>query len=79
MTGLAVAMGAGVLAIAAVLWMRLSPAPLPVLPPRIALPPGTSAEAVTFARDWTVVVTVAGEVLVYDRRGALRQRVPLSR
>ena len=33
------------------------------------------AAAVTFARDWTVVVTDGGEVLVYDGAGALRNRV----
>ena len=29
----------------------------------------------TFARNWIVVVTDAGEVLLYDRSGALRDRV----
>lgn len=79
-TGLAVVMGVGILAIALVLWVRLGPgaAPqgaIPALPARIALPEGVRAQAVTFARDWTVVVTDSGEVLLYDRDGALRQRV----
>ena len=77
-TGLALAMGAGILAIAAVLWVRLgapAPAPLPVLPAGLALPEGVRPAAVTFARDWLVVVSEAGEVLVFDAAGALRQRV----
>lgn len=74
-TGLALAMGLGMAAIAAVLWMRLSAPPLPRLPPAIALPAGAVPAAVTFARDWTVVVTEAGAVLVYDAAGALRQQV----
>lgn len=74
-TGLAVVMALGVAAVAAILWVRLSQPPLPHLPPGIELPQGAEAAAVTFARDWTVVVTDAGEVLLYDRTGALRQRV----
>lgn len=74
-TSLAAVMGIGVLAIAALLWLRLSEVPLPELPPGIALPDGARAEAVTFARDWIVVVTDAGEVLLYDRQGRLRDRV----
>lgn len=74
-TSLAAVMGIGVLVIAALLWLRLSEAPLPELPPEIALPEGARATAVTFARDWIVVVTEAGEVLLYDRQGRLRDRV----
>ena len=74
-TGLAVVMGLGMVAVAAILWVRLAQPPLPELPPGLVLPGGTGAAAITFARDWTVVVTDAGEVLLYDRAGALRQRV----
>lgn len=80
-TALAVVMGLGILAVAAVLWVRLgpgsqpAPAALPVLPAQIALPQGARAEAVTFARDWLIVVTDSGEVLLFDRDGALRQRI----
>ncbi len=73
--GLALAMGLGITAIAAILWLRLSQPPLPVLPAAITLPAGARAAAVTFARDWTVVVTDAGEILLYDRAGTLRQSV----
>ncbi|TBN37491.1 hypothetical protein EYE42_14245 [Paracoccus subflavus] len=73
--GLAAVMGLGMIAIVALLWMRLSQPMLPDLPEGIALPAGAQPAAVTFARDWIVVVTEAGEVLLYDRAGALRDRV----
>jgi hypothetical protein len=74
-TGLAVVMGLGIIAIVVLLWMRLSQPMLPDLPATISLPDGAKAEAVTFARDFIVVVTEAGEVLLYDRAGALKDRV----
>ena len=74
-TSLAVVMGVGVLAIAALLWLRLSEVPLPELPEQITLPEGAEPAAVTFARDWVVVVTETGEVLLYDRQGRMRDRV----
>ncbi len=74
-TGLALVMGLGMIAIVALLWIRFSQPVLPGLPDAITLPEGAQAQAVTFARDWTVVVTHAGEVLLYDRSGALRDRV----
>lgn len=68
---------AGLLAIIALLVIRLpgGGAALPALPASIALPEGAMADAVTFARGYTVVVTDRGEVLVYDARGQLRQSV----
>ena len=74
-TGLALVMGLGMIALVALLWMRLGQPVLPDLPDAITLPAGSRANAVTFARDWIVVVTDAGEVLLYDRSGALRDRV----
>ena len=68
-------MGLGMIAIVALLWLRLGQPTLPDLPEGMALPDGAQAQAVTFARDWIVVVTDAGEVLLYDRSGALRDRV----
>lgn len=73
--GLALVMGAGIIAIVAILWLRLGATALPELPERIALPEGATAAAVTFARDWTVVVTEAGEILLYDARGQLARQV----
>ena len=75
-TVLAGAMVLGVTAIAAILWLRLSEPPLPALPAGIALPAGASPAAVTFARDWTVVVTEGGEILLFARDGSLHRRVP---
>ena len=75
-TVLAGAMVLGVTAIAAILWLRLSEPPLPALPAGIALPAGASPAAVTFARDWTVVVTEGGELLLFARDGSLQRRVP---
>ncbi|WP_244295361.1 MULTISPECIES: DUF6476 family protein [Paracoccus] len=74
-TALAAVMGIGMLVIAALLWLRLSQPPLPELPEQVALPEGAVPAAVTFARDWLVVVTEAGEVLLYDRQGRLRETV----
>lgn len=74
-TGLALVMGLGMIAIVALLWMRLGQPVLPDLPDAIALPQGASPAALTFARDWIIVVTDAGEVLLYDRSGALRDRI----
>ena len=74
-TGLALVMGLGMIAIVALLWFRLGQPVLAELPESIALPDGATAQAVTFARDWIVVVTDAGEVLLYDRAGALKDRV----
>ncbi|MDN3710881.1 DUF6476 family protein [Paracoccus cavernae] len=74
-TGLAVVMGLGILAIVAILWLRLGAAPLPTLPDTITLPQGATAEAVTFARNWIVVVTQNGEILLYDQAGTLRDQL----
>lgn len=74
-TSLAVVMGLGVVAVVAILWLRLADAPLPQLPANITLPQGARPDAVTFARDWTVVVTDSGAVLLYDRQGRLRDQV----
>ncbi len=74
-SGLALVMGLGMIAVVAMLWLRLGQATLPELPADLALPEGATPAAITFARDWIVVVTDAGEVLLFDRGGALRDRV----
>ena len=74
-TGLALVMGLGMVALVALLWLRLGQPMLPDLPDAITLPDNAQAQAVTFARDWIVIVTDAGEVLMYDRSGALRDRL----
>ncbi|WP_022707977.1 MULTISPECIES: DUF6476 family protein [Paracoccus] len=74
-TGLTLVMGLGMIAVVAMLWVRLNQPALPELPDDIALPEGAAPAAVTFARDWIVVVTDAGEVLLFDRAGALQDRI----
>lgn len=74
-TGLTLVMGLGMMAIVALLWLRLGQPVLPDLPDSIALPAGARPVAVTFARDRIVVVTDADAVLVYDRAGRLRAQV----
>jgi len=78
-TTLTVVMIAGLVTIVALLVIRLGtpPARLPALPANIDLPEGAEIAAVTLARDWVVVVTAAGEILLYDRAvgGAPVQRV----
>jgi len=60
----------GLVTIVALLVTRLGvPAPLPVLPESLVLPEGASVAAVTFARDWLVVVTGEGNVLLYRPDG----------
>ncbi len=67
----------GLLVIVALLVIRLAapPATLPELPAAIALPEGAKIAALTFAKDLIVVVTDAGEVLIYDNSGTLRQKL----
>lgn len=77
-TGLAVIMGLGMVAITAILWLRLSaPAAgdLPPLPSGISLPQGQVPAAVTFARGGLIVVTDSGLVLFYDNDGQLLRRI----
>ena len=76
--GLAVAMVLGLGVIATILWLRLNAPMLPDLPESVTLPAGSTAEAVTFARDQLIVVTSRGEVLVYGADGALQQTVVLD-
>jgi len=73
-TGLALVMGGGIVAIVALLWLRLSPA-APLLPDALTLPVGEKAAAVTIARDFAVIVTQSGEILLYDSTGRLAQRI----
>lgn len=69
-TTLAGVMILGLLAIVWLLVTRLGAAPpLPRLPQSVTLPEGAVPVAVTFARDWLVVVTETGEILLYDRAG----------
>ena len=65
-------MGVMILGLLAIVWLlvtRLGAPPLPVLPESVVLPQGARPAAVTFARDWLVVVTDQGVVLVYPAAG----------
>ncbi|TGN60957.1 hypothetical protein E4L95_10350 [Paracoccus liaowanqingii] len=68
-TGLTLVMGVGMVAVVALLWMRLNQPVLPDLPGSIVLPEGARPAAITFATDRIVVVTQTDQVLVYDRAG----------
>lgn len=79
---LAGVMIAGILTIVGLLALRLpQPAPPLALPEGLVLPEGARAEAVSFGRDWLLVVTEGAdgsEALVFDRAtGQLRQRISL--
>lgn len=79
-TTLAGVMILGLLAIVGLLVTRLgAPAPLPVLPAAVVLPEGARPAALTFSADRILVLTEAGEALVYDRAtGALLARFALD-
>ena len=79
-TVLTAVMIAGVIAIVALLVIRLpgTPAAVPV-PEALALPLGARAAAFTRGPDWFAVVTEDGRILVFDADGALRQEVAVAR
>ncbi|OJH44377.1 MULTISPECIES: DUF6476 family protein [Paracoccus] len=77
-TGLTLVMGFGMVAVVALLWLRLSQPVLPELPGNIKLPDNVQVQAVTFATDWIVVVTGDAQVLLYDRNGTLKQTVAVQ-
>lgn len=52
--------------------------PAPALPEALSLPAGEVAEAVTFGKGWTAVVTQSGRILIYGTDGALRQQVEIT-
>lgn len=51
---------------------------LPALPSRIALPDGMKAEAVTVAKEFTIVVTDRDSVLLFRPDGTLVRAVPIG-
>ncbi|MDO5620541.1 MAG: DUF6476 family protein [Paracoccus sp. (in: a-proteobacteria)] len=78
-TGLALVMGFGVLAIVALIWARMPQmtraGDIPPPPAPITLPEGETAAAVTYAQGRVIVVTQAGAVLFYAPDGSLQRRV----
>ena len=78
---LTLTMIAGVITVAAVLVTRmpdLSSGAAPVLPPSLALPPGTHAAAVTLGTGWIAVVTTDERLLIFNSDGSLRQEIALT-
>jgi hypothetical protein len=76
-TVLTVVMIGGVLAIVALLVIRLQTPPATLsLPQSITLPDGARALAFTQGAGWYAVVTEGDEILIFDRAsGEIRQRV----
>ena len=50
----------------------------PVVPPDLALPAGVGAQAVTFGRGWTAVVTTTDHILIFGSDGKLRQDIAIA-
>lgn len=48
------------------------------VPAELKLPGGATAEAVTFGKGWTAVVTSDDRILVFDRKGALVQDIAVK-
>ena len=48
------------------------------MPPELVLPEGVSAQAVTFGRGWTAVVTTADHILIFGSDGKLRQDIAIG-
>jgi hypothetical protein len=81
-TTLTVIMVGGLLAVVALLVIRLSAAQsavLPQLPDQITLPAGESARAVTLGEGWIAVVTSSEKILILDANsGDLRQTIAIK-
>ena len=72
---------AGVITVVGLLVTRMPQAlsaQAPRLPEDLALPPGTTAEAVTFGKGWFAVVTTDQRLLIYGADGTLRQDIGIS-
>ncbi len=78
MTTLTVVMIGGLVVVISLLVIRLS-ADGPSLPAEIALPAGTTAQAVTFGTGWIAVVTTDDQILILDPDShAVRQTIELK-
>lgn len=76
-TGLTAVMVCGVVAIVALLVIRLSNTG-PQLPENVALPAGVSARAVTFGEGWIAVVTEDDRILILNSlSGSVRQDIQI--
>ncbi len=70
----------GVITVVGVLVTRMPDgrAQIPSLPPHLALPPGQSVQAVTYAKDYSLIVTDAQILLVFDSKGHLKHQKDLT-
>ena len=73
----------GIVALVLLLYTRLpggttAPVAVPALPEAIVLPEGAVPQAVTAGPGWWAVVTEAGEILIFDATGTLRQRLAVD-
>jgi len=72
-----------ILGVITVVWLLVTRMPdgraqMPALPPGIVLPEGLRAQAVTYGAGFTLVVTDAQSLLMFDSAGTLRQTLPLA-
>lgn len=51
---------------------------IPTVPPDITLPQGQSVQSVTFGKGYTLVITSAQNLLIYDAAGNLVQQQDLT-
>ncbi len=71
----------GVITVVALIVTRMPQgfAGAPQIPADLALPAGTTAEAVTFGKGWIAVVTADNRLLMFDHKGVMIQDIPLPR
>lgn len=73
-----------IVAVITVVWLLVTRLPqaigsvTPLPPAEISLPQGEVAQAVTFGKGWTAVVTQSNRILIFDAGGTLRQQVEVE-
>jgi hypothetical protein len=72
-----------ILGVITVVWLLVTRMPdgraqIPALPPDIVLPAGDVAQAITFGRGFSAVVTQGNSLLIFDAKGTLVQRLELG-
>ena len=68
----------GLLTVVVLLVIRLQGPSGPTAPEILDMPDGTVPHAITQGPDFWAVVTTAGEILIFEPSGQLRQRVALQ-
>ncbi|MDZ7905567.1 MAG: DUF6476 family protein [Cypionkella sp.] len=72
-----------ILGVITVVWLLVTRMPdgraqIPALPPNIVLPAGTQAQAVTFGKGFSAVVTDDNHLLIFDAKGDLVHQQDLA-